>query len=73
MICRFLYEDLKVDVMSTQAIGWAPSDKWYGPGFKYLQEVKIEVALVRILPLAYFVASCIKQKLSGYVTNACVC
>jgi len=57
VICRFLYEDVKVDVMSTQVIGWAPSDKWYGPGFKYLQEVKIEDALVRILPLAYFLAS----------------
>ncbi len=57
VICRFFYDDVTVDVMSTQAIGWAPSDKWYGPGFKQLQEIKIENVLVRILPLAYFLAS----------------
>lgn len=57
VICRFFYDEVKVDVMSTQAIGWAPSDKWYGPGFKHLQEIKIENVLVRILPLAYYLAS----------------
>jgi predicted nucleotidyltransferase len=57
VICRFLYEDIKVDVMSTKAVGWAPSDQWYGPGFKYLQEIKMDTVIVRILPLAYFLAS----------------
>lgn len=57
VVCRFIYEDIKVDVMSTKAIGWAPSDQWYDPGFRYLQEIQIENVYVRILPLAYFLAT----------------
>jgi len=31
--CRFRYEDLKIDVMSTQSVGWAPSNPWFAKGF----------------------------------------
>ena len=34
IICRFRYEELLVDVMSTKSIGWAPSNKWFMPGFQ---------------------------------------
>ena len=27
LICRFRYEGIKVDVMSTKAVGWAPSNQ----------------------------------------------
>jgi len=27
VMCRFRYDDVKVDVMSTKEVGWAPSDK----------------------------------------------
>jgi predicted nucleotidyltransferase len=33
VICRFRYDDIKVDVMSTQPVGWAPANRWYEPGF----------------------------------------
>ena len=29
VICRFNYEDLLVDVMSTKEVGWAPSNRWF--------------------------------------------
>ena len=57
VMCRFMYEDVTVDVMSTQAVGWAPADKWFAPGFKYVQTIKIEDQQIRILPLAYFLAT----------------
>jgi len=33
VICRFRYEDVKVDVMSTREIGWAPANAWFEAGF----------------------------------------
>jgi predicted nucleotidyltransferase len=57
VICRFRYNDVKVDVMSTKEVGWAPSNPWFGPGFKHLEQQKIENTTIHILPLAYFLAS----------------
>ena len=57
VICRFRYEDIKVDVMSTKAIGWAPANPWFAPGFTQKITVEIEDQQVQILPLPYFLAS----------------
>jgi predicted nucleotidyltransferase len=57
VVCRFRYEDVNVDVMSTTEVGWAPSDKWFKPGFQRLEVKRIDEAEIRILPLAYFLAS----------------
>ncbi len=57
VICRFRYEDIKVDVMSTKAIGWAPANPWFGPGFKHLQKQLIKDKIIHILPLPYFLAT----------------
>jgi predicted nucleotidyltransferase len=57
VMCRFMYDDITVDVMSTKAIGWAPADKWFAPGFKHLETRNIEEQQIRILPLAYFLAT----------------
>lgn len=57
VICRFRYEDVKVDVMSTTQIGWAPSNPWFGPGFKNSVKTNIEGQQINILPLAYFLAT----------------
>lgn len=62
VICRFRFEDIKVDVMSTQEIGWAPSDQWFAPGFKLLETIDFDGVKIRILPLSYFLAS----KLDAY-------
>lgn len=62
VMCRFMYEDITVDVMSTKAVGWAPADKWFAPGFKHVETIKIEDQQIRILPIAYFLAT----KFSAY-------
>jgi predicted nucleotidyltransferase len=57
VICRFRYDDIKVDVMSTKAIGWAPANVWFAPGFKHLQKVQLDKQSINILPLSYFLAT----------------
>ena len=57
VICRFRYEDIKVDVMSTKAVGWAPANPWFEPGFLQKETVEIEDQNIQILPLSYFLAS----------------
>lgn len=57
VICRFRYEGIKVDVMNTKAIGWAPANPWFAPGFHLKQVVDVENKKVYILPLSYFLAS----------------
>lgn len=57
VICRFRYEDIKVDVMSTKAVGWAPANPWFASGFARKQAVIIHGQQIYILPLAYFLAS----------------
>jgi len=62
VICRFRYGDILVDVMNTKALGWAPSDPWFAPGFAVREIAQVEGENIQILPLAYFLAS----KFSAY-------
>jgi len=55
--CRFRYEDIKVDVMTTEEIDWAQTNEWFKPGFKHLDETTIEDVHIKILSLSYFLAS----------------
>jgi predicted nucleotidyltransferase len=57
VICRFRYEDIKVDVMSTKEIGWAPANPWFAPGFKNLIRFKIDEIEIRCLSIAYYLAT----------------
>ena len=57
VICRFRYKDIKVDVMATEPIGWAPGNQWFAAGFKHAQSVSIENISIRLLPLPYFLAT----------------
>jgi hypothetical protein len=57
VICRFRYDDIMVDVMNTKAIGWAPANPWFAPGFLAKQEVEVENQIINVLPLPYFIAS----------------
>jgi len=57
VICRFRYEDVKVDVMGTHAVGWAPANPWFAPGFDHKETIEVENQPIQILPLAYFLAS----------------
>lgn len=57
VVCRFRFEDIKVDVMSTKEVGWAPANQWFESGFKDLIEVEIDDITVRCLSLPYFLAT----------------
>ncbi|NLO03786.1 MAG: hypothetical protein GX126_15945 [Bacteroidales bacterium] len=57
VICRFRFQDIKVDVMSTKAVGWAPANRWFEPGFHHLQTVHIDKVEVKILRLPWFLAA----------------
>lgn len=56
--CRFKYQDVIIDVMSTKEVGWAPSDPWFEPGFQNLVSYLVdEQTTIRILPVSYFLAT----------------
>jgi len=57
VMCRFIFDDVTVDVMSTKAVGWAPADQWFAPGFKHVETRNLADQQIRILPLAYFLAT----------------
>ncbi len=62
VMCRFRYEDIKVDVMGTKEIGWAPANVWFQAGFDLRESIEIEGKTITILPLPYFLAT----KFSAY-------
>ncbi|MBA3899507.1 MAG: hypothetical protein H0X62_04725 [Bacteroidetes bacterium] len=57
VICRFRYDDVKVDVMNTKAIGWAPANPWFEPGFLSRERIDIDGQTIQITPLPYFLAA----------------
>jgi len=57
VICRFKLDDILVDVMSTQAVGWAPANPWFADGFDQREGIYIDDMPIQIMPLAYFLAS----------------
>jgi predicted nucleotidyltransferase len=57
VICRFRYKNIKVDVMSTKAIGWAPANPWFKDGFKNRIPYEIADQQIFIMPLPYFLAA----------------
>lgn len=57
VICRFRYEDIKVDVMATKAIGWASTNPWFEAGFQNLVKFDLDGKSIRCLSLPYFLAS----------------
>lgn len=57
VVCRFRYEDIKVDVMSTTEIGWAPANRWFAPGFQHRVPVQLDEISIHILPISYFLAA----------------
>lgn len=57
VICRFRFEDVKVDVMATRAVGWAPANPWFAPGFNSLIQFEIDGTTIRCLSLPYYLAT----------------
>jgi predicted nucleotidyltransferase len=63
VICRFRFDNIKVDVMSTKEVGWAPANPWFSQGFAHRETVKIGDQMIQLLPLPYFIAS----KFAAYI------
>lgn len=57
VICRFRFDNIKVDVMSTKEVGWAPANPWFAQGFVLRETVQLQDQTIQILPLPYFIAS----------------
>lgn len=57
VICRFRYEDIKIDIMSTKAVGWAPANEWFEDGFKNLISFELDDTVINCLSLPYFTAT----------------
>lgn len=57
VICRFRFEDIKVDVMSTIPVGWAPANPWFKEGFNKAFEIDLDGVRIKILPLVYYLAT----------------
>ncbi|HRB80146.1 MAG TPA: nucleotidyl transferase AbiEii/AbiGii toxin family protein [Niabella sp.] len=57
VVCRFRFDDLIVDVMSTHSVGWAPANPWFEPGFKNLISFKIDNEVINCLSLPYYLAT----------------
>lgn len=57
VMCRFRFEDVKVDVMSTRSIGWAPGNRWFEAGFPHAFVYNLDGLLLWLLPLPYYLAA----------------
>jgi predicted nucleotidyltransferase len=57
VICRFRYEDIKLDVMATKEVGWAPANPWFAIGFSQLLEFDLDGINIKCLSLPYYLAS----------------
>lgn len=57
VICRFRYDDIKVDVMSTKAVGWAPANPWFAPAYQHVIQFDLDELKINCMPLSYFLAS----------------
>ena len=57
VICRFRFADIKVDVMATKEVGWAPANPWFAAGFTSALSIDIEDIEIKILTLPYFLAT----------------
>lgn len=58
VICRFRFDDIIVDVMSTTNVDWAPSNKWFKAGISDLQTVNLGNGLqIDVLSLPYYLCT----------------
>ncbi len=57
VICRFHYSDIKVDIMATKTIGWAPGNPWFEAGFNKSQNINLDGIEIKVLPFPYFLAT----------------
>lgn len=55
--CRFGFEGISVDVMSTKSVGWAPANPWFELGYQHAISREIDGMTIKILTLPFFLAT----------------
>jgi predicted nucleotidyltransferase len=56
-ICRWIYKDLKVDIMSSDASALGFTNQWYQEGVERAIEIMSDPVKVKIFALPYFIAT----------------
>jgi predicted nucleotidyltransferase len=57
-ICSYKFEEIAIDIMPADDSSIGVSNKWYKPGFKYLQQIALPEGIsINILPAPYFLAT----------------
>ena len=57
-ICSYKFQDIAIDIMPADDSSIGVSNKWYKPGFKYLQQIELpDDIYINILPSPYFLAT----------------
>ena len=57
VMCRFRYQNILLDVMSTQEVGWAPANPWFRVGFDRAENYNFDDVSIRIMPIPIYLAS----------------
>lgn len=57
VMCRFIYKDILIDVMSTKNVGWAPANPWFKSGFDFAETIFLDEIKIKIMPFCYYLAS----------------
>lgn len=57
-ICSYKFQKIAIDIMPAEDSSIGISNKWYKPGFKYLQQIELpDGTTINILPSPYFLAT----------------
>ena len=57
-ICSYKFQNIAIDIMPADDSSIGVSNKWYKPGFKYLQQMELPEGIsINILPAPYFLAT----------------
>lgn len=57
VMCRFIYQNILLDVMATKEVGWAPANPWFKSGFDHLEIRHLDEVEIKIMPFVYYLAS----------------
>jgi len=57
VICRFIYQNILLDVMATKEIGWAPANPWFQSGFDHPEIHELDDVKIKIMSVTYYLAS----------------
>jgi hypothetical protein len=62
VLCRFRLDDIRVDVMATRELAWAPANPWFEPGLQHLWKAVWDGIDFHLLSAPFFLAT----KLSAF-------